>query len=143
MIKIIAVGGIKEDYIQEAISLNKHRIEKKMPIEVIVIDDEHCPETLSEKEKSEVKRKEGQRIAKHIRQQDYVIALTLEGKPFQEKRFEKIANNENCCFIIGGSLGLSDEVKKLAKEELSFGPMTYPHQLVRWILLEKIADVVR
>ena len=138
MIKIIGVGAIKEDYIKMAIVRSLESIQKKHSVQVLTVEDEKCPENLSEKEKEEVKRKEGERILRHIQQEEHVIALTLEGRPFQEKNFRQLIRRTKVCFVIGGSLGLSDEVRKRANGEISFGPMTYPHQLMRWILLEQI-----
>lgn len=143
MIKIVAVGSIKEEYIRRAVSNLQSVINTKNRIEVCVVEDEKCPEKLSEKEKEEVKRKEAQRIERYIKSKDYVVALTLEGKPYQTQKFEKLVRKESVCFIIGGSLGLHEEIIRKTNEELSFGPMTYPHQLMRWVLLEKIEESLK
>lgn len=143
MIKVIAVGSVKEDYIRTAIEKHCKEAGKITQVEIIAVEDEKCPEKLSEKEKEEVKRKEAQKITRHIKAGDYVVALTLDGEKYQTARFEKLLKKESVCFIIGGSLGLSGEVIRIAKEELSFGPMTYPHQLMRWILLEKIVESLK
>ena len=142
MIRIISVGAVKEEYINQAILREISRIRQRESIELLVVDDEKCPEELSEKEKEMVKRKEGQRILHLIRPKERVIALTLEGKAFREADFAAMLQEETVCFVIGGSLGLSDEVRQRANRELSFGPMTYPHQLMRWILLEQIGRVL-
>lgn len=142
MIRIISVGAVKEEYINQAILQEIRRIRQRESIELLVVDDEKCPEELSEKEKEMVKRKEGQRILRLIQPKERVIALTLEGKAFREKEFAAMLQEEAVCFVIGGSLGLSDEVRQRANRELSFGPMTYPHQLMRWILLEQIGRVL-
>ena len=142
MIRIISVGAVKEEYINQAILREISRIRQRESIELLVVDDERCPEELSEKEKEMVKRKEGQRILRLIQPKERVIALTLEGKAFREEDFAAMLQEEAVCFVIGGSLGLSDEVRQRANRELSFGPMTYPHQLMRWILLEQIGRVL-
>ena len=142
MIRIISVGAVKEEYISQAILREISRIRQRESIELLVVDDERCPEELSEKEKEMVKRKEGQRILHLIQPKERVIALTLEGKAFREEDFAAMLQEEAVCFVIGGSLGLSDEVRQRANRELSFGPMTYPHQLMRWILLEQIGRVL-
>lgn len=142
MIKVIGVGSIKEEYIKKAINLNISAIPKNIGIHVISVEDESCPENLSDREKEEIKRKEGQKILRFVQREDYVVALTLEGRAFNAKEFQKDIRRENICFVIGGSLGLSTEVRKRANTELSFGPMTYPHQLMRWVLLEQIRQGV-
>ena len=136
------MGAVKEEYINQAILREISRIRQRESIELLVVDDERCPEELSEKEKEMVKRKEGQRILRLIQPKERVIALTLEGKAFREEDFAAMLQEEAVCFVIGGSLGLSDEVRQRANRELSFGPMTYPHQLMRWILLEQIGRVL-
>ena len=132
MIRIISVGAVKEEYIHQAVLQEAGRIRQREKLELLAVDDEKCPEELSDKEKEIVKRREGERILRLLRPEERVIALTLEGKAFRP-----------VCFLIGGSLGLSPEVRKRADRELSFGPMTYPHQLMRWILLEQIGLALR
>lgn len=138
MIKIIGVGAIKEEYIRQGIDQARQGVHKQIHIEIIEVADEKAPEHLSDKEKREVKRKEGEKILRNIQAQDYVVALTLDGKIFKEKTFGQLIQKEKICFVIGGSLGLSQEVCRRANQTLSFGPMTYPHQLMRWVLIEKI-----
>lgn len=143
MIKIIGVGSIKEEYIRKAIAQQCEKINKHSRIEIITVEDEKCPENFSEKQREDVKSKEGQKILRHIKPEDYVIALTLEGEAFYHFELKSMLLQKNVCFLIGGSLGLSEEVKKRAHREMSFGDMTYPHQLMRWILAEKIADILQ
>lgn len=142
MIKIIGVGTIKEEYIKKAINLKIAAIQHHQKIEIISVNDEKCPENLSEKEKAEVKRKEGEKILRFIKDEDYVVALTLEGPAFEQNKFKKQLQQDRLCFIIGGSLGLAPAVIQRANQELSFGAMTYPHQLMRWVLLEQIATAL-
>ena len=143
MIRIISVGAIKEEYIAQAIAGEAGRIRQREKLELLTAEDEKCPEELSDKEKEIVKRREGQRLLRLLRPEERVIALTLEGKAFQPEEFATMLRDGPICFLIGGSLGLAAEVRRRADRELSFGPMTYPHQLMRWILLEQIAQALR
>ena len=137
MIKIISVGAIKESYLKEAILEYKKRISKYTKIEIIEVKDEG----LCEKEKA-IKLEE-ERIKKHINDRDYLVTLEIEGKEltsteFAEKMNSLWINTSNITFIIGGSYGLSDEIKNQSNWHLSFSKMTFPHQLFRVMLLEQI-----
>ncbi len=130
MIKIICPGKIKEAYLRDAIDDYKKRISKYHKIEIIEVEDS----TMDEEEK---------RILKHIDNKDYVISLEIKGNNLTSEEFaDKIDKtfivNSCICFVIGGSLGLSDEVKKRSNFKLSFSSFTFPHQLFRVILLEQI-----
>lgn len=137
MIKIITVGQIKEKYLQDAIKEYKKRLSKYTNIEVIEVKDEGLVE--------EVKaiKLEAEKIKKHINDRDYIITLEIEGKQMTSVEFaNKIDNilieNSNVDFIIGGSYGLSDDIKNMSRLHLSFSKMTFPHQLFRVLLLEQI-----
>ena len=143
MIRIISVGAVKEEYIHQAVLQEAGRIRQREKLELLAVDDEKCPEELSDKEKEIVKRREGERILRLLRPEERVIALTLEGKAFRPREFAAMLRDAPVCFLIGGSLGLSAEERQRADRELSFGPMTYPHQLMRWILLEQIRLALR
>lgn len=137
MIKIITVGQIKEKYLQDAISEYKKRLSKYKNIEVIEVKDEGLVE--------EVKaiKLEADKIKKHINDRDYIVTLEIEGKQMTSVEFaNKIDNilieNSNIDFIIGGSYGLSDDIKNMSRLHLSFSKMTFPHQLFRVLLLEQI-----
>lgn len=137
MIKIITVGQIKEKYLQDAISEYKKRLSKYTNIEVIEVKDEGLVE--------EVKaiKLEADKIKKHINDRDYIVTLEIEGKQMTSVEFaNKIDNilieNSNIDFIIGGSYGLSDDIKNMSRLHLSFSKMTFPHQLFRVLLLEQI-----
>lgn len=137
MIKLITVGQIKEKYLKEAIEEYKKRISKYTNIEIIEVKDEG----LVEEEKA--KNKEAEKINKHISDRDYLITLEIEGQQMTSPDFAKkidniLIENSNIVFIIGGSYGLSDKIKKKAKVHLSFSKMTFPHQLFRVLLLEQI-----
>lgn len=137
MIKIITVGQIKEKYLQDAINEYKKRLSKYTNIEVIEVKDEGLVE--------EVKaiKLEAEKIKKHINDRDYIVTLEIEGKQMTSVEFaNKIDNilieNSNIDFIIGGSYGLSDDIKNMSRLHLSFSKMTFPHQLFRVFLLEQI-----
>ncbi len=137
MIKIITVGQIKEKYLQDAIKEYKKRLSKYTNIEVIEVKDEGLVE--------EVKaiKLEAEKIKKHINDRDYIVTLEIEGKQMTSVEFaNKIDNilieNSNIDFIIGGSYGLSDDIKNMSRLHLSFSKMTFPHQLFRVLLLEQI-----
>lgn len=143
-INIIAVGKIKEKYIQEGIKEFSKRLSRYCKLNIIEIEDEKAPETLSEKDMEIVKTKEGEKILSKIAPNSYIITLVLDGKQLTSEglaeKFEDIMVNGNndITFIIGGSLGLSNEVIKKSNYKLSFSKMTFPHQLMRLILLEQV-----
>lgn len=137
MIKIITVGSIKEKYLKEAIEEYKKRISRYTNIEIIEVNDEG----LVEKEKAI--KLEGNKIEKYISNRDYLITLEIEGKQFTSEEFASkidqiLIENSNITFIIGGSYGLSEEIKTKSNLHLSFSKMTFPHQLFRVLLLEQI-----
>lgn len=143
-IQIIAVGKIKERYLRQGISEFSKRICKYAKIEIIEVPDEKAPAGASEKEEEIIKETEGEKILAKIKKDSFVIALDLHGKQLTSEemaaRMEKLAleGKSSVSFVIGGSLGLSKEVLKEADLRLSFGKMTFPHQLMRLILLEQI-----
>lgn len=137
MIKIICVGKIKEKYLRDAIEEYKKRLSKYTDLEIIEVPDEGLSDI-----KTSLK-KESEKIIKQINSKDYIITMEIEGKeltsPALAEKIDSIFNtNSNIIFIIGGSYGLSDEVKKLSNFKLSFSKLTFPHQLFRIILLEQI-----
>ena len=143
-INIIAVGKIKEKYIIEGINEFSKRLSRYAKLKIIEVADERAPENLSEKEMELVMEKEGDRIISKIPQNSYIISLEIEGKQISSeimsKRIEDlmISGINDITFIIGGSLGLSAQVRKMSNYKLSFSKMTFPHQLMRLILLEQI-----
>ncbi|MDD4834558.1 MAG: 23S rRNA (pseudouridine(1915)-N(3))-methyltransferase RlmH [Lutispora sp.] len=143
-ITIIGVGKLKEKYLKEAVSEYSKRLSKYCKLDIIEVPDEKAPESMSAAEEAAVKDKEGQAILKHVKSDSYVIALVIEGKMLTSEAFADFINElgikgkSNIAFIVGGSLGLSGEVIKRADYKLSFSPMTFPHQLMRVILLEQI-----
>ncbi len=143
-IKIIVVGKVKEEYLRKKIDELVGTIRKKCNIELIELDDESIPKNAGESIMSLVKEKEGKRILENINNQDYVIALCIDGKTTGDVELANIFSDRkkndtaHVDFIIGGSLGLSDDVVKRANYKLSFSKMTFPHQLMRVMLLEQI-----
>ena len=143
-IKVISVGKIKEKYIKLGIEEFSKRLSKYCKLDIIEVDDEKAPENLSEKEMDMIKFKEGQKILSNIKNNSYVIALAIDGKNLSSEELADkmkalgISGNSNIAFVIGGSLGLSKEVLNRADFKLSFSKMTFPHQLMRLILLEQI-----
>lgn len=137
MIKIIAVGTIKEKYIKEAIEEYSKRIKKYTNVEIIEVKDEGLVEP------QKAIRLECEKIKKHLSSKDYIITLEIEGQSFSSEEFAIKMNqiqveNSNIVFVIGGSYGLSSDIKNTAKLHLSFSKMTFPHQLFRVFLLEQI-----
>ena len=142
-ITILCVGKIKEKYFTDAIKEYTKRLSRFANTEIIEVADEKIPDNASAREEEIIKEKEGSKILSKIREASYIIALCIEGKEMSsEELAKKIENismqNSHIVFIIGGSLGLSDEVKQKAHLKLSFGQMTLPHQLMRVVLCEQV-----
>ena len=148
-ISVISVGKLKEKYLKLGIEEFSKRLSKYCKLDLIELEDEKCPENLSEKDMEIVKNKEGQRILSKIKNNSYVIALAIDGKKLSSEELadtiSKLAvrGNSHITFIIGGSLGLSNEVLKRADYKLSFSKMTFPHQLMKLILLEQVYRAFR
>jgi 23S rRNA (pseudouridine1915-N3)-methyltransferase len=143
-ITVISVGKLKEKYLKEAIQEYSIRLTKYCRLDIIEVPDERAPENMSAAEEDIVKLKEGQIILKNIKDDTYVIALAINGKQLSSEKFAELISGlglrgkSNIVFVIGGSLGLSEEVLKRADYHLSFSAMTFPHQLMRVILLEQV-----
>ncbi|WP_462410069.1 23S rRNA (pseudouridine(1915)-N(3))-methyltransferase RlmH [Neobacillus sp. Marseille-QA0830] len=148
-ISIITVGKLKEKYLKQGIDEYLKRLSAYAKVDIIEVADEKAPEELSELEMLQVKQKEGERILAKISQDTYVIALAIQGKMLSSEELadtlDKLATygKSKFSFVIGGSLGLSDEVIKRSNEQLSFSRMTFPHQLMRLILVEQIYRAFR
>lgn len=143
-ITLITVGKIKEKFLRDAIDEYSKRLSKYCKLEVIEVSDEKTPDNASEKEELQIKEKEGAQILSKIKDNAYVIAMDLKGKTLSSEEFSSfidncgIQGNSNLVFIIGGSLGLSQDVLNRANYKLCFSKMTFPHQLFRVMLLEQI-----
>ena len=143
-ISIITVGKLKEKYLKLGIEEFSKRLSKYCKLEFTELDDEKCPENLSEKDMLIVKDKEGKKILSKIKSNSYVIALAIDGKNLSSEELADtisklgVRGKSHITFVIGGSLGLSDEVLKRADYKLSFSKMTFPHQMMKLILLEQV-----
>ena len=142
-ITIISVGKLKEKYLIEGIKEYSKRLSKYIKLDIIEVPDIPAPESLSLKDLEKIKEKEGKKILSKLKN-SFVIALVIDGKKLSSvelaNKIEEIKtyHSSNITFIIGGSLGLSKEVIDKAKYKLSFSNMTFPHQLMRLILLEQV-----
>lgn len=143
-ITLITVGKLKEKYLKAAIDEYAKRLSRYCKLEIIELQDEKTPENASEKEELAIKEKEGNAILSRIKDSMFVVAMDLNGKQLTSVEFSKfiekqcLMGNSNMAFVIGGSLGLSENVKKRADYKLCFSKMTFPHQLFRVMLLEQI-----
>lgn len=143
-ITLVTVGKIKENYLRDAVAEYVKRLRKYCKLEIIEVADEKTQERASETEEMAVRSKEGERILKHVKEDAYVITLEIQGNQItSEELADKIEGlgvqgKSHVVFIIGGSIGLGIEVMKRSDYALSFSRMTFPHQLMRVILLEQI-----
>lgn len=148
-ISVVCVGKIKEKYLTMAIEEYSKRLSRYCKLEIIELNDEKTPDNASEAEESQIKKKEGERILKSIKDSSYVIALAIEGKMMSSTELaDKVAElgvkgESHLVFVIGGSLGLDSEVLDRADYKLSFSKMTFPHQMMRMILLEQVYRAYR
>lgn len=143
-ITIVSVGKIKERAVIKGIEDYRKRLSKYCHLTMVEVPDVNAPESLSDKEQELVKDTEGQGILRHLKEGMYVIALDIQGRLLSSTELAhqidslKVQGYSQLAFIIGGSLGLSDRVLRRADFRLSFSPMTFPHQLMRLILLEQL-----
>ena len=143
-ITLITVGKIKEKYLKDAIAEYSKRLSRYCKLEIVEVADEKTPDNASDTVEDAIRDKEGERILKYIKEDAYVITLEIAGKMLtSEEMAEKIEKlgvqgTSHIIFIIGGSLGLGREILKRSDYALSFSKMTFPHQLMRVILLEQI-----
>lgn len=143
-INIICVGKIKENYLKDAISEYSKRLSKFCNLNIIELSDEKLPSKLNDSIINEIKNKECNKMIQSIKKNSYIICLDLKGKQFSSEEFsEKIDNialniNSSITFVIGGTLGLNEEILSLSSEKICFSKMTFPHQLIRVFLLEQL-----
>ena len=143
-ITIITVGKIKEKYLKDAIAEYSKRLSKYCKLEIIEVADEKTPDNASETVEDSIRSKEAERILKYVKDDAFVITLEINGKQLtSEELAEKVEKlgvqgTSHIIFIIGGSIGLGKEVLQKSNYALSFSKMTFPHQLMRVILLEQI-----
>ena len=143
-IKIVTVGKLKEKYLKDGIAEYSKRLSRFANLEMIELADEKTPDRASDSENQKILELEGTRILSKIGDRDFVIVLAIEGKTLSSEEFSKqleqapINGFSTLTFVIGGSLGLSPQVKKRANLSISFGRLTIPHQLMRLVLVEQI-----
>lgn len=143
-VTLIVVGKIKEKYFKDAVEEYSKRLSRYCRLEIVEVADEKTPEQASEAEEEKIRTKEGERILRHIKEDMYVITLEIAGKSLSSEQMAErietlgIQGKSSVAFIIGGSIGLGKEVLHRSDFRLSFSRMTFPHQLMRVILLEQI-----
>jgi len=148
-IKIICVGKIKENFYKDAVSEYVKRLSRYATVEICEVPDEKTPDRLSDTERDLILSKEGERIKSKIKDTDYLITLEIEGKKLTSEGLAQkldslfVSGTSSVAFVIGGSLGIDSSIKQMASFSLSFSDMTFPHQLMRVILLEQIYRAFR
>ncbi|MBQ4186852.1 MAG: 23S rRNA (pseudouridine(1915)-N(3))-methyltransferase RlmH [Firmicutes bacterium] len=148
-ITLLTVGKLKEKYWKEAIDEYVKRLGRYAKVDIVEVADEKTPDNASEAEEEQIRRIEGARLLEKIPQGSYVITLEILGKMLDSVQLSEtisdwmVKGESHLCFIIGGSLGLSKEVSARASYKLSFSKMTFPHQLMRVILLEQLYRAFR
>lgn len=147
-IKLICVGEIKENFLSDAIKEYLKRLSRYCKINVIEVKDEASSPKASKKEEEQVLVNEGKRVIKQLKDQDYLVLIDLHGKEYDSLslagNFQKIiSQHSSIAFVIGGSLGLSDELRSLSKERWCLSKLTFPHQLTRVLVLEQLYRVFK
>ena len=143
-INIVCVGKIKENYLKDAIAEYSKRLSRFCNLNIVELQDEKLPEKLNDSIISEVKNKECSKMIQWVKKDSYVICLDLKGKELSSEEFsKKIENialnfNSSITFVIGGTLGLNEEILSMSNEKICFSKMTFPHQLIRVFLLEQL-----
>ncbi|MBP5154933.1 MAG: 23S rRNA (pseudouridine(1915)-N(3))-methyltransferase RlmH [Lachnospiraceae bacterium] len=141
---VLAVGKLKENYLREAVQEYLRRLSRYAKTEILEVEDEKTPEGASPAAEAQIKEREGRRLLARIPEGAYVIALAIDGPMPDSVELSRhlqelgVRGESRLVFVIGGSLGLSPEVLSRADERLSFSRLTFPHQLMRVILLEQI-----
>lgn len=148
-ITVIAVGRLKEKFYRDAVAEYEKRLGRYCKLEILQVDDERTPDKASEAEEDLIRRKEAERIIKLLREDACIVTLEITGKMYDSEAFAHIIEKRQTTgmshiqFVIGGSLGLHEEVCKKADLAVSFSKMTFPHQLMRVVLLEQIYRAYR
>lgn len=148
-ITLITVGKIKERFYREAVAEYEKRLSRYCKLEIVQVEDEKTPDKAGTALDDAVRRREAERILRYVREEAYVVTLEIQGKMYDSEGFageiDRLANRgiSHIQFIIGGSLGLHEDVCKRADLAVSFSKMTFPHQLMRVILLEQIYRAFR
>ena len=142
-INIVCIGKLKETYLKDAISEYSKRLTKYCNLKIIELPDEKLPTKMHESLLNEVKEKECKKIIENIKKDSYICVLDLKGKEYTSEDFSRKIENvslnySSITFVIGGTLGLNDEIRQMANEKICFSKMTFPHQLIRLFLVEQI-----
>jgi 23S rRNA (pseudouridine1915-N3)-methyltransferase len=143
-ITVLCVGHVKEKYFRDAVAEYEKRLQRYCKCRIVEVPDEKTIENASEAQLNIIKEKEGERLLKHIRDNDYCITLEIAGQSLDSVALAHkietlgIQGKSNVVFVIGGSVGLDERVLARSDFRLSFSPMTFPHQLMRVILLEQV-----
>jgi 23S rRNA (pseudouridine1915-N3)-methyltransferase len=143
-IKILAVGKIKEKYLQAGIEEYRKRLGAYVRLEIREVQDEPCPEKASAAEGDKIRQKEGVRLLNALTAQDYVVLLDIGGRNISSPELagllaeRALTGRSSIVFVLGGSLGVAPEVRQRADFRWSFSRLTFPHQLIRLVLLEQI-----
>ena len=143
-ITVLAVGKVKEKFYTQAVGEYAKRLSRYCKLEIVEVPDERTPDGAGEAAVRQIKEREGERLLSHVKDGMYVIALAIDGKMLSSEELSEhlsalaLYRESHLAFVIGGSLGLSEDVLKRANEALSFSKMTFPHQLMRFILLEQL-----
>lgn len=148
-ITLVTVGKIKEKYFRDALAEYEKRLSRYCKLEIISVEDEKTPDGAGKALEEQIKKKEAQRLLRYIREDAYVITLEIGGKMYDSEGFSGmieqlgVGGHGHIQFVIGGSLGLHEDVTERADLAVSFSKMTFPHQLMRVILLEQIYRAYR
>ena len=148
-VTVVAVGKLKEKYLKEGISEYSKRLSRFCELQIVEVEDEQAPENLSEAQGIQVKKREAERIIKKVKEGSALVVLDLKGKKLNSEGFADklnsffISGKSHITFVIGGSLGLDDELVQKADFRLCLSDMTFPHQLARLILLEQVFRVFK
>jgi len=143
-VEIICIGKLKENYLKDAVSEYSKRLSRFCNLNITEINDEKIPEKINNTIINDIKQKESKKILDNLKKDSYKICLDLNGKEFSSENFSKKIDeislnfSSSITFIIGGTLGLSDEVLKCCNMSICFSKMTFPHQLIRVFLLEQL-----
>lgn len=142
-INIVCIGKIKEKFFKDAIDEYSKRLSKYCKLNIVELPDEKIPDKINTNIENDIKSKECTNMINHIKKDSYIICLDLNGKEFSSEQFSKkiediSMESSQITFVIGGSLGLNQEILSLANQKICFSKMTFPHQLIRVFLLEQI-----
>jgi len=143
-ITILAVGKVREKYLAQGIEEYLKRLGRYATVQIVEVTEEQAPETLSDAEQIQVKARETERLLKQVKDGQYVIALAIDGKQLTSEAFAAhlqelaVSGRSDVVLLIGGSLGLAPAALQRADLQLSFGKFTYPHQLMRLMVVEQV-----